>query len=120
MSTGQFAFYIATITAEPVTWSSTAPTDADDSRPDPGSICISLGALPSTSLIDQFSDQCFLLTWFLAYLVFARYKWMRRSHLSGRRLRSVWTGDIDNGTTQPPAPNSVPPYRCPRAARHAY
>ena len=117
MSTGQFAFYIATITAEPVTWSSTAPTDADDSRPDPGSICISS---IRSSLIDQFSDQCFLLTWFLAYLVFARYKWMRRSHLSGRRLRSVWTGDIDNGTTQPPAPNSVPPYRCPRAARHAY
>ena len=97
MSTGQFAFYIATITAEPVTWSSTAPTDADDSRPDPGSICISSG--PSTSLVDQFSDQCFLLTWFLAYLVFARYKWMRRSHLSGRRPRSVWTGDNDNGTT---------------------
>mmetsp|Transcript_7910 Transcript_7910/g.18555 ORF Transcript_7910/g.18555 Transcript_7910/m.18555 type:complete len:591 (-) Transcript_7910:231-2003(-) len=84
----QFAFYIATITGKPVTWPSTNGLD-------PGSICISGG--PSTSLIDKFEDVCFLLTWFLAYLVFARYKWMRRSHLSGHKPRSVWTGDNDNG-----------------------
>lgn len=89
----QFAFYITTIRGEPISGSSS--TGVDDSRPDPGSICISGG--PSTSTIDRFSDVCFILTWFLSYLVFARYKWVRREHLSGRKPRSVWTGDKDNG-----------------------
>ena len=59
-------------------------------------VCITSG--PSTSTLDQFSDHCFILTHFLAYVVFARYKWLRRAHLSGRRGRSVWTGDHDHGT----------------------
>ena len=58
-------------------------------------VCITGG--PSTTTIDQLSDHCFILTWFLAYLVYARYKWLRKAHLSGRRPRSVWTGDHDHG-----------------------
>ena len=46
---------------------------------------------------NQLSDHCFILTWFLAYIVYARYKWLRKAHLSGRRPRSVWTGDHDHG-----------------------
>lgn len=58
-------------------------------------VCITGG--PSTTTIDQLSDHCFILTWFLAYIVYARYKWLRRAHLTGRRPRSVWTGDHDHG-----------------------
>ena len=78
-------------------------------------VCITGG--PSTTTLDQYSDHCFILTWFLAYVVYARYKWLRRAHLSGRRPRSVWTGDHDHGTAQPrsttpshhPRPTPAPP-----------
>lgn len=71
--------------------------DAGGEQHHPGDlnhVCITGG--PSTTTIDQFSDHCFILTWFLGYVVCARYKWLRRAHLSGR-ARSVWTGDMDHG-----------------------
>ncbi len=71
----------------------------DEAHADPASICIKGG--PSTNSLGQFGDHCFLLTWYLSYVVFARYKWMRREHHSGRRPRSVWTGDHDHGNAQP-------------------
>jgi hypothetical protein len=58
-------------------------------------ICFSGG--PHQAPLDRVFDICFITMHFLAYVVFAKYKYVRRQHFSGALKRTVWTGDKDHG-----------------------